>query len=154
MPIYTLRRRQVVAMPLAACWDFFSNPANLSRITPPSFKFRLHTELAGPIYPGMMIQYTVSPLAGFPVSWLTEITHVRAPHYFSDEQRVGPYALWHHEHFFEEAPGERTVVSDLVTYVPPFWAFGAVLNRLVIAPQLQRLFDFREERLRSPDSFA
>ena len=102
MPIYKLERSQMVPMPLADCWRFFSNPRNLEKITPPSLNFRVKTDLPATIYPGLMIEYKVSPLFGIPVSWLTEIVHVDKPHHFVDEQRVGPYRLWHHEHFFRD----------------------------------------------------
>jgi ligand-binding SRPBCC domain-containing protein len=81
------------------------------------------------------------------MSWLTEITQVRAPEYFVDEQRVGPYKVWHHEHFFRAVDAERTEVRDLVHYVPPLGPLGAVLNAVLIRPQLERIFDFRREAL-------
>jgi ligand-binding SRPBCC domain-containing protein len=96
-----------------------------------------------------MIEYTVAPLFGLPLTWLTEIVHVEAPHYFVDEQRVGPYKLWHHEHFFHQLDGGRVEVRDLVHYVPPLGPLGAVLNRIVIRPQLARIFSFREQELRA-----
>lgn len=150
----------MVAMSIEQCWMFFSDPGNLSRITPPSLGFRVESELPPEIHPGLMIRYTVSPLLGIPMKWLTEITQVERPHYFVDEQRVGPYRVWHHEHFFREVDAEHTEVRDLVHYVPPFGPLGALVNRLAIAPQLARIFDFREQQLtnlsRAPqsDSFA
>jgi ligand-binding SRPBCC domain-containing protein len=89
----------------------------------------------------------VSPLFGIPMNWLTEITQVRAPEYFVDEQRVGPYAVWHHEHFFRAIDPAYTEVRDLVHYVPPLGPLGAVLNRWLIQPQLERIFDFRQQAL-------
>ena len=97
MPIYQLERRQVVSMSLSDCWRFFSNPRNLEKITPPAMHFTIKNALPTEIYPGLMIEYTVSPLLGIPLSWLTEIVQVDAPHCFVDEQRVGPYRVWHHE---------------------------------------------------------
>jgi ligand-binding SRPBCC domain-containing protein len=147
MPIYTLRRTQVVAVPIADCWRFFSDPRNLSRITPPALRFTVVSELPESIYPGLMIEYRVSPLLGVPLSWLTEITQVREPHHFVDEQRVGPYRVWHHEHFFREIDAAHTEVRDVVHYVPPLRPLGALVNALLIRPQLNRIFDFREEQL-------
>jgi ligand-binding SRPBCC domain-containing protein len=147
MPIYTLRRTQTVRMPLAECWEFFSNPANLARITPPRLGFRVHTQLPSEIYPGLMIRYTVSPLFGIPMTWLTEITQVRKPHFFVDEQRVGPYRLWHHEHTFAAVSDHETEITDLVHYVPPLGPIGALLNALVIRRQLAAIFDFRARQL-------
>jgi len=148
VPVYTLERKQVVAMPLARCWDFFSDPRNLSKITPTSLNFRVQSELPDKIYAGMMIQYTVSPLFSVPLTWVTEIVQVAEPHYFADEQRVGPYRMWHHEHFFRALEDGRTEVRDLVHYAPPFGPFGAIINALAVRPQLKRIFDFREAVLR------
>ena len=95
------------------------------------------------IYPGLMIEYSVSPLFGIPLTWMTEITHVDAPDYFADEQRVGPYRLWHHEHFFRAIGSGTTEVRDLVTYAPPLGLLGAILNAWMIRPQLERIFAYR-----------
>jgi ligand-binding SRPBCC domain-containing protein len=105
--------------------------------------FVIKRALPPQVYPGLMIEYTVSPLLGIPLTWLTEIVQVDAPHRFVDEQRVGPYRLWHHEHSFRALPGAGTEVHDLVTYVPPLGPFGAILNALLIRPQLERIFDYR-----------
>lgn len=145
--MYVFRRAQAVSLPIAQCWSFFSNPANLSRITPPALGFRIRSELPQEIYAGLMIRYTVSPLLRVPMTWVTEITHVRKPDFFVDEQRVGPYKMWHHEHFFRAISSEATEVIDLVHYMPPLRAIGALLNVLVIRRQLTRIFDFRAEQL-------
>lgn len=160
MPIYTLRRSQILAMSLERCWNFFSDPRNLEKITPPSLEFRIVSELPNEIHPGLMIRYTVTPLFRVRMTWLTEITQAQSPHFFVDEQRLGPYRLWHHEHFFRAVDSQQTEVRDHVHYVPPFGPFGAILNRFLIRPQLERIFDFREEKMRelarekSADSFA
>ena len=160
VPIYTLPRSQTVRLSLNECWAFFSNPGNLARITPPSLGFRVESELPDEIYPGLMIHYSVSPLWSIPVRWLTEMTQVRKPDYFLDEQRIGPYRIWHHEHFFRALDDGQTEVRDLVHYVPPFGQLGALLNDLLILPQLLRIFDFRAHKLEEMseagprDSFA
>ncbi|MEP6957000.1 MAG: SRPBCC family protein [Chthoniobacterales bacterium] len=146
--IYTLSRSQTVAMSLEECWRFFSDPRNLAKITPPEMQFIVHSELPAEIHQGLMIRYTVAPLWGMPLNWLTEITQVERPEYFVDEQRVGPYRIWHHEHFFRALEGGRTEVRDLVHYVPPFGPLGALLHPLLIRPQLERIFAFREQALR------
>lgn len=147
MPIYQIERRQIVSMSLPECWRFFSDPRNLAKITPPAMNFTLKSELPPAVHPGLMIEYTVAPLLGIPLTWLTEIVQVDAPHRFVDEQRVGPYRIWHHEHFFREVPEGGTEVRDLVTYVPPLGPLGAILNRLIIRPQLERIFDYRRDNL-------
>lgn len=143
MPIFTLKRTQLVRMPLAECWRFFSDPRNLEKITPPSLGLRIKSELPPEVYPGLMIEYTVAPLFGVPLRWLTEIVHVDKPHRFVDEQRIGPYRLWHHEHFFREMNDGRAEVRDLVHYAPPFGPLGVFVNALVLRRQLERIFDFR-----------
>lgn len=146
MPIYTLRRSQIVRQSLSDCWSFFSNPANLAKITPPSLGFQVHSELPNEIYPGLMIRYTVSPVLRIPMTWLTEITQMRKPEFFVDEQRVGPYRLWHHEHSFRAVSESETEVGDLVHYVPPLGPIGAILNALLIRRQLAAIFDFRAQQ--------
>ena len=147
MPVYTLERKQVVAMPHERCWRFFSDPGNLAQITPPTLGFRVLSKMPGEIHPGLMIRYRVSPLFGVPLTWVTEITHVRAPHYFVDEQRVGPYRMWHHEHTFRAVDADHTEVHDLVHYVPPLGLVGAIINTVAIRPQLEQIFAFRERQL-------
>ncbi len=154
MPIYQLERCQNVSLSLPECWRFFSDPRNLKKITPPAMNFVIKRELPPEVYPGLMIEYTVSPVFGIPLTWLTEIVHVEAPHRFVDEQRVGPYKVWHHEHSFRERPGGGTEVHDLVTYVPPLGPFGAILNQLLIRPQLERIFDYRRQHFPEAPSQA
>jgi len=143
MPVYRLDRTQLVSLTIEDCWAFFSNPRNLEKITPPAMNFIIRSELPPEIYPGLMIEYTVSPLLGVPMTWVTEILQVNTPHYFADEQRVGPYRLWRHEHFFRATPEGKTEVRDLVTYAPPLGPLGGLLNRFLIRPRLERIFDYR-----------
>ncbi|MEI9893222.1 MAG: SRPBCC family protein [Chthoniobacter sp.] len=145
MPVHILRRTQVVSASREACWAFFSDPRNLAKITPPSLDFQVKSELPTSVYPGLMIAYRVRPLFGVPVTWLTEITHVEAPQRFVDEQRVGPYAIWHHEHFFTALADGRTEVRDLVHYALPFGVLGDLVHSWLVAPQLERIFAFREK---------
>ncbi|MEA3186710.1 MAG: hypothetical protein QOD99_540 [Chthoniobacter sp.] len=145
MAIHTFERTQVVATTLAECWSFFSNPRNLSRITPPALDFRVLSVLPAKIHAGLLIQYRVRPLFGFAITWLTEIAHVATPHYFVDDQRTGPYRLWHHEHFFAELEGSNVEIRDRVTYALPFGPFGDLLHRPVVRPQLEAIFAYREK---------
>lgn len=145
MAIHTLQKSQLLRATLAQCWDFFSDPRNLARITPPVLDFTVISELPGRIYPGLMIRYRVRPLLHLPVTWLTEITHVREPHYFADEQRTGPYRLWHHEHFFEKKDEHHTEVRDLVTYALPFGWIGDLAAHVMVQRQLRAIFAFREK---------
>lgn len=133
----------MVAASVDQCWAFFSNPGNLRKITPPELDFRILGELPERVYPGLMLQYRVRPLLGIPMTWLTEITHVEDGVYFVDEQRVGPYKLWHHEHRFESLSDGTTVVHDRVHYVLPLGVIGALFHPLLVAPQLRRIFEHR-----------
>jgi ligand-binding SRPBCC domain-containing protein len=147
MPVYTLSRTQLVRMSLTECWNFFSDPRNLATITPPELRFQIQSELPREIYPGLMISYTVAPLLGVRLRWLTEIVQMNEPTYFADEQRQGPYRLWHHEHFFREIGEDQTEVRDLIHYVPPFGPLGGLINALVIRRQLEAIFDYRSHVL-------
>jgi ligand-binding SRPBCC domain-containing protein len=94
------------------------------------------------IYEGMIISYTVRPLLGIPTNWVTEITHIRDKSFFVDEQRVGPYKLWHHQHII--MPKQNGVIMiDIVSYRPPFGLLGIIANELVIKNKLNEIFDFR-----------
>jgi ligand-binding SRPBCC domain-containing protein len=98
------------------------------------------------MYPGMIITYQIRPLGNFPVNWLTEITHVQEPFLFVDEQRSGPYRLWHHQHMFHEIAG-GVEMTDLVHYALPYGVFGRLLHHIAVAAQLREIFDFRKARL-------
>ncbi|HPI73016.1 MAG TPA: SRPBCC family protein, partial [bacterium] len=98
--IHTLRRQQVVRASLEEVWDFFSTPRNLDALTPDELSFRIVGEIAETMYEGQIIEYRVRFIKGIWSRWVTEITHVRDKSFFVDEQRLGPYKLWHHEHHF------------------------------------------------------
>lgn len=157
MKTYTLHRVQAVPTPLDETFEFFSRPENLGRITPPWLSFRMVSEDAD-MREGLIIEYRVSPL-GFPRKWLSEITAYDPPHRFVDEQRQGPYALWHHEHTFRALDGESadggaadgraagTEVTDTVTYALPFGPLGRLAQGLLVRRQLESIFRYRAERL-------
>ncbi|MDB6120377.1 MAG: hypothetical protein JWO08_4158 [Verrucomicrobiaceae bacterium] len=145
MAIHTLQSRQVIKASLQQAWAFFSSPRNLSRITPPEMGFTILSELPESMFPGMMIEYKVTPLFGIPLTWLTEISHVKERELFVDEQRVGPYAIWHHEHHFRDLGDGRVEMHDRVTYVPPFGLLGELVHPFIIKPQLDRIFAHREK---------
>ncbi len=145
MAIHTFRKAQLIRATLDDCWRFFSDPRNLARITPPTLDFRVLSDLPQSIRAGLLIEYRVRPLLGVPVRWLTEITHVDAPHYFVDDQRAGPYRIWHHEHFFAEQPGGLVEIRDLVTYALPFGPFGNLAHLPIVLPQLRKIFAYREK---------
>jgi len=143
--VHFLKKQQVVDADIGTCWKFFSDPHNLSKITPPALDFKVRSHLPAAISEGMMIEYRVRPLLGIPLTWLSEISCVRAPFYFVDEQRVGPYALWHHEHEFSQRPDGRTEILDRVHYVLPFSPFSELLHPFLVAPQIEAIFNYRTQ---------
>jgi ligand-binding SRPBCC domain-containing protein len=142
--VHHLEATQIIPATVKAAWDFFSNPRNLARITPPELDFTILTALPERIYEGMMIEYRVRPLLGIPARWVTEITHVEAGKFFVDEQRIGPYRIWHHEHRFTPLEGGRIEIADRVTYVLPFSPLGDLVHPILVKPQLAKIFAFRE----------
>ncbi len=148
MKLHVLERTLDIPITLNEAWDFFSNPANLTKITPPRLGFKITSEAPGRIYPGLILIYTVTPFFGLPVRWVTEITHVEEPEYFVDDQRLGPYEFWHHEHHFREISG-GVEVRDLVHYALPLGLVGDIAHELLVKRQLREIFDFRRGYLES-----
>lgn len=145
MAVYQIRTEQKIPAGIDTVWDFISSPANLSKITPEHMGFDIISgNLPEKMYPGMIITYKVSPFSGIRMTWVSEITHVKEKEYFVDEQRVGPYAMWHHEHKIEPIEG-GVLMSDIVTYRPPFGFLGAIANGIFIRKQLDDIFKFREQ---------
>ena len=142
MKVYTKETVQHVNASVEECWAFFSSPRNLQKITPENMGFNITDFDNKPMYAGQIIQYKVSPLAGLKLSWMTEITFVKENSYFIDEQRFGPYSLWHHKHFFE-ATENGTKMTDLVHYALPLGFLGRIMNTLVVKNKLKEIFDYR-----------
>ncbi len=144
--VYQIQFKQTLPIPLGKAWEFLSSPENLKTITPPHMGFNITSRPEGKMYPGMIISYMVSPIPGVPMTWVSEITHVREPYFFVDEQREGPYEIWHHQHLLEEIPG-GVEMTDIIHYKVPGWFLGRILNALFIRRQLQGIFDFRKKKL-------
>jgi ligand-binding SRPBCC domain-containing protein len=136
---------QIVEAGLEACWAFFSDPRNLANLTPPDVKFEIQSDIPETIHEGMMFEYRLRPLLGWPIYWLSEITHVRENSYFCDEQRLGPYKIWHHEHFFKDKGNGLTEMRDLVHYRLAFEPWTAWIHALVVKPRLDFIFDYRRQ---------
>ena len=98
------------------------------------------------IFAGQIIQYKVSPILGINLNWVTEITHVKENEYFVDEQRFGPYSLWHHRHHFYEIDGGVKMIDE-VNYKLPFGFIGRIAHGLFIKKKLKSIFDYREKVL-------
>lgn len=143
MAFYQFKQEQKIPASIDAVWDFISSPDNLKEITPDYLDFKVTSKSGGnKMYAGMIITYIVKPLLGLPLKWMTEITHVKDDEYFVDEQRVGPYKMWHHQHKIEAIDG-GVLMTDIVTYIPPFGFIGAIANKLFIKKQLNEIFDYR-----------
>jgi ligand-binding SRPBCC domain-containing protein len=137
-----LERTQRFARPIEEVFAFFCDPGNLARITPARLRFRIVERPDGPLFEGAEIEYRIR-VRGIPVSWRSRITAWEPPHRFVDEQIRGPYRTWIHEHLFER-DGDGTLVRDRVRYGVPG---GSLIDRLLVRPDLERIFDFRRERL-------
>jgi ligand-binding SRPBCC domain-containing protein len=148
MPVYKIIKEQLIDASLEAVWGFFSHPANLQRITPEHMRFRVTSgELPEEIYPGQIITYMVSPLLGIPLFWMTEITHVEPLKMFVDEQRRGPYRLWHHEHHFSKTADGKVLMRDIIYYELPLGILGAIAQKLFVRKQLADIFEYREAQV-------
>jgi ligand-binding SRPBCC domain-containing protein len=141
--IYTLEVKQFIGIPIAEAWNFFSSPGNLSKITPERMGFIITSEAAGKMYTGQIITYKVSPFPGFTTNWVTEITHVSEGRFFVDEQRFGPYRMWHHEHHFE-VQGNGVLMTDRVSYKLPLGFLGRIAHFIFVKKQLRQIFEYRE----------
>ncbi len=149
MKVYTLIRRQFLPVDITTAWNFFSSPANLARITPAYMGFRiLHLSGNGKMFAGQIIRYRLFVFPHLPFHWTTEITHVAEPSYFVDEQRAGPYALWHHQHHFTEVDGGIEMTDEL-HYALPFGLLGRFFHAILVKKQLNTIFDYRFSALRS-----
>ena len=147
MPVYTLCETLKIPSTIEKVWDFISSPRNLKNITPDYMGFEVITKnLPEKMYPGMIISYKVSPLLGIKMLWVTEITHVSEFRYFVDEQRVGPYKMWHHQHLLEPLT-DGVLMTDIVDYQPPIGILGSIANQLIIKKQLNEIFAFRTKKL-------
>lgn len=129
---------------MGEAWDFFSSPSNLSRITPEHMNFRiLYMSGGNKTYEGQIIKYKVTVLPGITVDWMTEISHVREPFLFIDEQRSGPYSIWHHQHHFREVDG-GVEMTDELNYSLPFGPLGRLAHWLFVGREVNAIFEHRK----------
>ena len=142
MKVFTLRRTLWVPQPIDNVFPFFSDIHNLDRITPKWLRFR-SVDHPADVAEGTRLQHKFK-IRGFPVTWVSEITHWDPPYGFVDEQKKGPYRYWRHEHHFREER-DGTVCEDVVKYAV---LGGALVNRYFIAPDLKKIFDYRQEKLK------
>jgi len=137
---------QKLPISLDDAWDFLSSPNNLKLITPESMNFKIIDWDKKKAYPGQIIQYTVNPVFGMKIKWVTEITQVKRNSYFIDEQRFGPYSFWHHKHFIKEIDN-GILMDDIIHYKIPFGFIGEILNKVYVQNKLNKIFKYRENKL-------
>ena len=147
--VYTLSAEQKINISLEEAWGFFSSPENLQRITPPQMKFKITSKIIRQLYVGQIITYKVGIFPGITQNWVSEITHVNDRELFIDEQRFGPYKMWHHEHWFYDLSDGRTLVEDRISYKIPFGFLGTIAQNLFVKKQLTDIFKFRFNKLES-----
>lgn len=139
--------QQFIPRPIEEVWAFFSRPENLNAITPPDMSFEILSEIKKvDMYQGMIIQYKITPFLGIKLDWVTEITHTVEGSYFIDEQRFGPYALWHHQHHFEPVDG-GVQMEDILHYKVPYGPIGTLANRIFVAQKIESIFQYRYQAI-------
>jgi ligand-binding SRPBCC domain-containing protein len=146
MKIYTFQRKQQLPISVEKAWEFISNPKNLKKITPDYMSFDILSGAEKPMFAGQIIQYIVTPILGIKTKWVTEITHVKENEYFVDEQRFGPYALWHHKHFIKEIEG-GVEMEDIIDYKVPLGILGQLVHPILVKPKLEEIFIYRQKKL-------
>ena len=145
--MYTLKASQFLPIGVNEAWEFFSSPKNLKVITPPFMGFDILSSLNGEeMYNGQIVTYRVRPILNIPVTWVSELKHINAPHYFVDEQKQGPYKVWHHQHFIQETDG-GVIIRDEVNYKLPMGILGKFAHWLFVRKQLNHIFEFRKKKL-------
>ena len=146
MKIYTLHKKQNLPITKEKAWEFLSSPKNLKTITPDYMGFNILSGADRPMFSGQIIQYIVTPILGIKTKWVTEITHVEEGKYFVDEQRFGPYALWHHKHFINEIDG-GVEMEDIIDYKEPLGILGQLVHPILVKPKLEEIFNYRTQKL-------
>ena len=146
MKIYRLHKKQNLPITKEQAWEFLSDPKNLKTITPGYMGFNILSGADRPMYAGQIIQYIVTPVLGIKTKWVTEITHVVDNKYFVDEQRFGPYALWHHKHFIKEIEG-GVEMEDIIDYKIPLGVLGQLAHPFIVKPKLEEIFNYRTKAL-------
>ncbi|MFM7015648.1 MAG: SRPBCC family protein [Bacteroidota bacterium] len=148
MSLHILTTKQILPCTLEEAWEFLSRPDNLKKITPEYMGFDITSgyQAGDPMYAGMIITYKVKPVPFITTSWVTEISHVNAPYYFVDEQRFGPYTLWHHKHLLKVVEN-GIEMTDIIHYKIPMGFIGNMLNSIFIKRQLSKIFSYRYQKL-------
>lgn len=148
MPQYLFQCEQTLPISIEQAWNFFSDPRNLCKITPASLDFKIISAVPAKIYDGLEIEYRVRPLLGIRLPWISRIHDVREPFQFVDVQLRGPYRYWHHQHTFESI-STGVLMKDIITYEVPLASIFPWVNDWVVKKELERIFNFRYETLKS-----
>jgi len=146
MKIYQIHSKQNLPITVKEAWDFLSDPLNLSIITPDYMNFDIISGADRSVYTGQLIQYTITPIGKFRIQWVTEIVGVKEGSHFVDEQKYGPYKLWHHKHFLKEIPG-GVEMEDIVDYIVPGGFLGRLVHPFLVKPKLNEIFAYRKTAL-------
>jgi ligand-binding SRPBCC domain-containing protein len=141
-----LKQIQFLPISLDQAWDFFATPKNLNKVTPDDMVFEITSELPDKMYEGLIITYRIRPMLNITVNWTTEITHIKEKEFFVDEQRQGPYNIWHHEHHFKEVEG-GVIMTDLLHYDIGKSIFGWIAGKLFVHNKVKDIFAFRYKKL-------
>jgi ligand-binding SRPBCC domain-containing protein len=146
MKLHQIHRKQMIPISIFEAWEFFSNPENLSTITPSWLNLTLISDIPRGMHSGMIISYRITPIVRVPTIWISEITHVNRPTYFVDEQRLGPFRFWHHQHVFKEV-GRNVEIQDIVHYAMPLGPIGEMMYSISVRKKVDSIFDFRQKAL-------
>jgi ligand-binding SRPBCC domain-containing protein len=138
---HRIERVQLVPLSVDDAFAFFADAYNLEALTPPWLRFRILTTGPIPMEEGATIDYVLT-LHRLRVRWRSEIVEWRPGRRFVDRQVDGPFRLWEHTHTFE-ARLDGTLIRDDVLYRMPYGALGAIARRMVVARDLERIFDYR-----------
>ena len=141
-----LKQEQFLPISLDEAWEFFATPKNLNEVTPDDMVFEIISELPETMYAGLLINYRLKPMLNIPINWCTEITHIKEKEYFVDEQRKGPYRIWHHEHHFRAVNG-GVLMTDILHYDIGKWIVGRIAGKLFVDKKVKGIFEYRNKTL-------
>lgn len=140
------KQQQLLPVTIEEAWNFFATPRNLNNVTPPQLVFTITSPVPDTMYEGLIITYKIKPMLNIAVDWCTEITHIKEHIYFVDEQRKGPYRMWHHEHHFKQVQG-GVLMTDLLYYDIGKSFLGKLADRIFVHKKVKEIFACRYQIL-------
>jgi ligand-binding SRPBCC domain-containing protein len=141
-----LVQEQFLPISIEKAWDFFATPKNLNEVTPKDMVFKIMGDIPEKMYQGMFIRYKITPMLNIQLDWCTEITHIQEGQFFVDEQRKGPYNIWHHEHHFKSVEG-GVLMTDILHYDVGMGILGWIASKLFVDNKVKQIFEYRKEIL-------